>query len=165
MKHSPKLKRWIGKAYFDPAMFARTGRSIDILRCPNYHGDCKCRQRCIVCTFGVHSPWHGPIFRQPVGSMPWGHEFAERIAADDLPACVQSVEQAVARLGYSDAETADLRQEVLLSLLTEGRPLDLTERVRAKARVVFDWHWSRHRLRSIDSPIGDNLTLADTLIG
>lgn len=56
-------------------LFNRVGASIDI-SCPTRRetGYCRC-EKCDVCGYGKHSPMHGPIYGQPIGSAPWGHEF------------------------------------------------------------------------------------------
>lgn len=36
---------------------------------------CKCEPVCAVCGNRAHRAIHGPIFRQPPGSKPWGHAY------------------------------------------------------------------------------------------
>lgn len=160
-----KLKLWVGKAYFDPVLFARTGKSLDSLACPKYSsGACRCKRKCIVCGHGMHASYHGPIYRQPVGSMPWGHEFAEGIEPDELPALLPAVQRALSSVPEEMKD--DVRQDIILSLLTHGAPLDLHARVEEK---VHEWfrQQSRHKMLSLDEPMcdGSGDTFADRLIG
>ena len=152
-----------------PKLFERQGRSLDIFECPRWMKggrECRCPERCVICTLRKHSPYHGAIFRRPVGSVPWGHEFAQSIGSQEAAALIPEVERAVMML--SSAIRDDVRQETLLSLLTEGKPLDLDRRVAQKAKEAWR-RLERYQLISLDTPIayGDHapLTLGETLIG
>lgn len=37
--------------------------------------ECRCLPPCVICGYGEHAAIHGPLFGQPPGSKPWGHEF------------------------------------------------------------------------------------------
>ncbi len=39
---------------------------------------CHC-QKCAVCGWGKHMAIHGPLYGQPPGSKPWGHEFKPKV--------------------------------------------------------------------------------------
>lgn len=166
-----KLKLWIGKAYFDPQLFTRAGRSVDVLYCPTMRAVCHCIPKCAICKLGRHSGFHGPIYRAPVGSVPWGHEFAEHVRADDLSALLPEVDLAVQALPLEVRD--DIRQDVVLSLLEFGRPLDMRDRVRAKlakhlsVRDTLLIPSARFRLVALDEPTfdGSNETRADRLVG
>jgi len=50
--------------------------AVDLDACPRdgkWHG-CGCGV-CRICGFTKHKAIHGPIYGQPPGSAPWGHEF------------------------------------------------------------------------------------------
>lgn len=47
---------------------------------------CRCG-KCAVCGYPKHSGIHGPVFGQPPGSEPWGHEYVPRATASVLVRC------------------------------------------------------------------------------
>lgn len=60
--------------------------AIDISECPTRRQvktrygttamlQCRCKPVCSVCGQHKHSAVHGPIYGQPPGSVPWGHEY------------------------------------------------------------------------------------------
>lgn len=152
-----------------PKLFERRGRSLDIFECPRWTNggrECRCPERCVICTLPKHSPYHGAVFRRAVGSPPWGHEFAQNITPQEAVAMITEVDSAVVLL--PDVIRDDVRQDTLLSLLTEGKPLDLHRRVTEK--VGDAWRrLDRFKLVSLESPVNSNangmLTLGEMLVG
>lgn len=62
--------------------------AVDLNECPNRVGHCKCGM-CAVCPYPKHMAIHGPLYGQPPGSRPYGHEFvpilsSEGITEDDI---------------------------------------------------------------------------------
>ena len=49
--------------------------AVELAECPFQPHPCHCAM-CRVCGFGKHMAVHGPVFGQPPGSTPYGHEFA-----------------------------------------------------------------------------------------
>lgn len=139
-----KVKLWINDAFFDPRLFNRVGRSIDVLTCALRQSYCRCKPKCAICGCAPHTGFHGPIYGRPVGSVPWGHEYAAAITADELPAIMEEVDRAV--MAAPEEMRDDVRQDVALSLLTHGRPADLSARVDEKVR---DWFRQRNRHRML----------------
>lgn len=67
----------VGLWEYSLELFTREGRSIDIEGCATWWlpEGCHCLERCGRCGNNIHSPFHGPVFGQPVGSRPYGHEY------------------------------------------------------------------------------------------
>ena len=54
--------------------------AIDLDACTTRQGPwgpslCRCLPKCAVCRWGPHSGVHGPLYGQPPGSRPAGHEY------------------------------------------------------------------------------------------
>lgn len=50
------------------------------------NGQCRCKPKCAVCGKGPHSAIHGPVYGQPPGSKPWGHEYVPKEAEESKEA-------------------------------------------------------------------------------
>jgi hypothetical protein len=53
--------------------------AVDLSECHRIgrYGKCRC-DYCAVCEFPKHMAIHAPLYGQPPGSRPWGHEFVSR---------------------------------------------------------------------------------------
>jgi len=58
--------------------------AVDLKECPtrtHRNGTCRC-EKCARCGYGKHMAVHGPVYGQPPGSRPWGHEFEPETSDD-----------------------------------------------------------------------------------
>lgn len=59
--------------------------AVDFSECPGRmfgSNRCKCKPACRVCGWRKHMAIHGPLYGQPPGSKPYGHQFEPLIGPD-----------------------------------------------------------------------------------